>query len=75
MASAGVASPVDFGAGEWLTVANGLWAAAVPTLIRYVSKKDPAFGLIAEVAAKEVSKKIASAAKKAPSKKKSSAKK
>jgi hypothetical protein len=41
----------------------------VPTLIRYVSKKDPAFGLVAEVAAKEVSKKLASAAKKAPAKK------
>jgi type IV secretory pathway TrbD component len=75
MASAGVASPVDFGAGEWLTIANGLWAAAVPTLIRYVSKKDPAFGIVASVAAKEVSKKIASAAKKAPSKKKPAAKK
>ena len=75
MASAGVASPVDFGAGEWLTVANGLWAAAVPTLIRYVSKKDPAFGLVASVAAKEVSKKIASAAKKASPKKKSATKK
>jgi type IV secretory pathway TrbD component len=75
MASAGVASPIDFGAGEWLTVANGLWAAAVPTLIRYVSKKDPAFGLVAGVAAKEVSKKISSAAKKASSKKKPAAKK
>jgi hypothetical protein len=75
MASAGVASPIDFGTGEWLTVANGLWAAAVPTLIRYLSKKDPAFGLVAEVAAKEVSKKIASAAKKASSKKKPVAKK
>lgn len=74
MASTGMASPLDFGASEWLTVANGLWAAAVPTLIRYVSKKDPAFGLVAEVAAKEVSKKIANAAKKAPAKK-SSAKK
>ena len=70
MASAGVASPLDFGASEWLTVANGIWAAAVPTLIRYVSKKDPAFGLVAEVAAKEVSKKLAAAAKKAPAKKK-----
>lgn len=69
MASAGVASPLDFSASEWLTVANGLWAAAVPTLIRYVSKKDPAFGLVAEVAAKEVSKKLATAAKKAPAKK------
>jgi hypothetical protein len=46
----------------------------VPTLIRYLSKKDPAFGLIAEVAAKEVSKKIAEAAKKAPAKKTSTKK-
>jgi hypothetical protein len=74
MASAGVASPLDFGTSEWLTVANGVWAAAVPTLIRYLSKKDPAFGLVAEVAAKEVSKKLASAAKK-PAAKKSVAKK
>ena len=69
MASAGVASPLDFGTAEWLTVANGLWAAAVPTLLRYVNKKDPAFGLVAEVAAKEVSKKLSEAAKKAPAKK------
>jgi hypothetical protein len=75
MASAGVASPLDFAASEWLTVANGLWAAAVPTLIRYVSKKDPSFGLVAEVAAKEVSKKLATAAKKAPAKKKPATKK
>ena len=58
MASAGVASPLDFGLGEWLTVANGLWAAAVPTLIRYVNKKDPAFGLVANVVVAEVTKKI-----------------
>jgi hypothetical protein len=69
MASAGVSSPLDFGTAEWLTVANGLWAAAVPTLLRYVNKKDPAFGLVAEVAAKEVSKKLVAAAKKAPAKK------
>jgi hypothetical protein len=69
MASAGLSSPLDFGTAEWLTVANGLWAAAVPTLLRYVNKKDPAFGLIAEVAAKEVSKKLSEAAKKAPAKK------
>lgn len=58
MASAGVASPLDFGLGEWLTVANGLWAAAVPTLLRYVNKKDAAFGLIATAVATEVTKKI-----------------
>ena len=69
MASAGVATPLDFGTAEWLTVANGLWAAAVPTLLRYLNKKDPAFGLVAEVAAKEVSKKLSEAAKKAPAKK------
>ncbi len=66
MASAGLSSPLDFGASEWLTVANGLWAAAVPTLLRYINKQDPAFGLVAEVAAKEVSKKLSEAAKKAP---------
>ena len=69
MASAGLSSPLDFGTAEWLTVANGVWAAAVPTLLRYVNKKDPAFGLVAEVAAKEVSKKLSEAAKKAPAKK------
>ena len=69
MANSGVASPLDFGTGEWLTVANGLWAAAVPTLLRYINKQDPAFGLVAQVAAKEVSKKLSEAAKKAPAKK------
>jgi type IV secretory pathway TrbD component len=64
MANSGLASPLDFGSGEWLTVANGLWAAAVPTLLRYINKQDPAFGLVAEVAAKEVSKKLSEAAKK-----------
>ena len=74
MASAGLSSPLDFGTSEWLTVANGLWAAAVPTLLRYINKQDPAFGLVAEVAAKEVSKKLSEAAKKAPAKKPSAKK-
>jgi hypothetical protein len=69
MANSGLSSPLDFGSGEWLTVANGLWAAAVPTLLRYINKQDPAFGLVAEVAVKEVSKKLSEAAKKAPAKK------
>jgi hypothetical protein len=69
MASAGLSSPLDFGTAEWLTIANGLWAAAVPTLLRYVNKKDPAFGLIAEAASKEVSKKLSAAATAAKSKK------
>jgi hypothetical protein len=69
MAAAGLSSPLDFGTAEWLTVANGLWAAAVPTLLRFINKQDPSFGLVAEVAAKEVSKKLSEAAKKAPAKK------
>jgi hypothetical protein len=64
MATAGVASPFELGAGEWLTVLNGVWAAAVPTVIRYLNKKDPAFGNVAEVVAAEVSKKIESEARK-----------
>jgi len=77
MANAGVSSPLDFGTGEWLTVANGIWAAAIPTLLRYINKKDPAFGLVAEVAAKQVSAKIAKAASaaKKPAAKKAVAKK
>lgn len=72
MASSGVASPLDLGAGEWLGVLNGIWAAAVPTVIRYLNTKDPAFGRLAEVAAEQVSVKIeqaATTAKKAPVKK------
>ena len=66
MASAGVSSPLDFGTGEWLTVANGLWAAAVPTALRYINKKDPAFGLVAVAVATGVSSKLETAAKAAP---------
>ena len=81
MANAGVTSPLELGASEWLTVLNGVWAAAIPTLLRYLNTKDPAFGKVAEVVAVEVSKKIetaATAAKSAPAKpaaKKSTAKK
>lgn len=62
VASAGVSSPLDLGAGDWLTVLNGVWAAAIPTLLRYLNTKDPAFGKVAEVVAAEVSKKIDTAA-------------
>lgn len=58
MASAGVSSPLDFTATEWLGIANGLWAAAVPTILRYINKKDAAFGVVAEAIATEVTKKI-----------------
>lgn len=64
MGSTGIASPLEFGAAEWLLVANALWASAVPTLLRWVNKKDPAFGLIATAAASTVTKKLDEAAKK-----------
>jgi hypothetical protein len=67
--SSGIASPLEFGSGEWLLVANALWASLIPVALRWVNKKDPAFGRVAEAAAKEVSKKLDSAAKKAPAKK------
>lgn len=63
MATTGVASPFELGTGEWLTVLNGVWAAAVPTLIRWLNKKDPAFGRVAEVVAEQVSEKITAASK------------
>jgi hypothetical protein len=66
MVNKGLASPLDFAVGDWLTVANGLWAAAVPTLLRWVNAKDPAFGKVAEAVAVEVTKKIDTAAKAAP---------
>ena len=62
--TSGIASPLEFGQGEWLLVANALWASIIPTALRWLNKKDPAFGRIAEVAAKEVSKKLAAAPKK-----------
>ena len=62
--TSGVASPVDFGSSEWLLVTNALWASLVPVALRFINKKDPAFGLVAEKAAAEVSKKITAKAKK-----------
>ncbi len=66
--SSGIASPIDYGIGEWLLVANALWASAVPTLIRWVNKKDPAFGLVAQAVAASVTTKLETAAEEAPKK-------
>ena len=49
--TSGISSPLEFGSSEWLLVANALWASLVPVALRYVNKKDPAFGRIAEAAA------------------------
>ena len=78
MQTSGIASPVDFGTSEWLLVANALWASLIPVILRWVNKKDPAFGAVAEAAAKEVTKKLSTAAasaKKKPAAKKPAAKK
>jgi hypothetical protein len=76
MQTSGIASPIDFGTSEWLLVANALWASLVPVALRYLNKKDPAFGLIAGSVAAEVSKKLTSEASKAkPAAKKAPAKK
>lgn len=64
MGSTGITSPLEFGGAEWLLVANALWASAVPTLLRWVNKKDPAFGLVAKTAADAVTKKLDEAVKK-----------
>jgi type IV secretory pathway TrbD component len=63
--TSGITSPTDFGVAEWLLVANALWASAIPTILRWINKKDPAFGRVAEVVAKEVSTKLTAQATKA----------
>jgi len=63
--TSGIASPIDFGTSEWLLVANALWASIIPTALRWLNKKDPAFGVVAEVVAKEISTKLATEAAKA----------
>ena len=73
--TSGISSPLDFGSSEWLLVANALWASLVPVALRYVNKKDPAFGKVAEAAAADVSKKIVKAAAAKKTAKKAVAKK
>lgn len=73
--TSGIVSPVEFTLAEWLLVANALWASAIPTLLRWINSKDPAFGRVAEVVAAEVGKKLATEATKKKSKKKASTKK
>jgi len=63
-------SLADFGQSEYLLVANALWASLVPVVIRYAKKSDPAFGLVAEVAVAQVTKKVNTATKKPAAKKK-----
>jgi hypothetical protein len=63
--TSGVGSPLDFGQAEWLLVANSLWASLIPVALRWLNTKDPAFGRVATVVAKEAEKKLSAAATKA----------
>lgn len=73
--TSGISNPSNFGQHEWLLVANALWASLLPVALRYVNKQDPAFGRVAEVAAKEVTKKLSTASAKKTVKKKAAPKK
>ena len=68
--TSGISSPLEFGSGEWLLVANALWASLVPTALRWVNAKDPAFGRMAATAAAEITKKLSTASAAASKKKK-----
>ena len=75
MQTSGINSPSSFTQHEWLLVANALWASLVPVALRWANKKDPAFGLVATMVAKDVNKKLETAAVKAKATKKASKKK
>lgn len=53
----------NFGTNEWGLVANTLWASLVPVILRYVNKKDPAFGWVAEQATAAITEKVTKATK------------
>ena len=67
------ASPLTFTASQWADVSNALWASLIPVVLRYINKKDPAFGKVAapllEEAKTSTAKAIKKTAKKAPAKK------
>lgn len=67
------ANPSTFTASQWADVSNALWASLIPVVVRYINKKDPAFGLIAAPLLQKAEMATASAikktAKKAPAKK------
>lgn len=71
------ASPASFTGSQWADVSNVLWTTLIPVALRYINKKDPAFGLIAAPLLEDAKKATAKAivkktAKKAPAKKTSS---
>lgn len=67
MVNSGAASPFELGSGDWLSVLNGLWAAAIPVALRWINKGDLAFGQVAEEVIVQVEEKLKPSATK-PSK-------
>lgn len=63
------ASPTTFTGSQWADVSNVLWTTLIPVALRYVNKKDPAFGLIAESILKTAKKETAKAITKKSAKK------
>jgi hypothetical protein len=51
-------SIVNFKGAQWALVANALWGSLVPVILRFVNKKDPAFGIVAEQATSAVTAKL-----------------
>jgi hypothetical protein len=63
VSSATHVSLFSFGSHEWALVANTIWASLVPVVLRFVNKKDPAFGWVAEQATATVTEKLDKASK------------
>ena len=36
--------PTEFTQAEWLAVANAIWVAVIPVVIRWLNPNDPAYG-------------------------------
>lgn len=51
-------SIVNFKGAQIALVANALWGSLVPVILRFVNKKDPAFGIVAEQATSAVTAKL-----------------
>jgi len=65
------ASPTAFTSSQWADVSNVLWTTLIPVALRYINKKDAAFGLIAKPLLETAKRESAKAIKKAPAKKSS----
>jgi hypothetical protein len=54
-------SIVNFKGAQIALVANALWGSLVPVILRFVNKKDPAFGIVAQQATDAVTDKLKAA--------------